>query len=241
VTLRVFRATGTPSQYLVVAEGGDLRSIPASSGLHTFATQIPVRAGDIIGVRGEVGACASQTGNSQDTYGVRGGTATPVGSSNTYTTSNAGFKWDISATLEADADCDGFGDETQDSSVDPNGCNPPAGQPSADGTLTIDANKGKVEKGRKVTLTGQLDVAANEACEPGRAIQVQRRLKSEDDSKFETFKTVQTDATGNFSLRQKVKKTYFYRAVVSETDACDDETSNSQKVRVQKKKAAQEA
>jgi hypothetical protein len=30
------------------------------------------------------------------------------------------------------------------------------------------------------------------------------------------------------------------RAVVYETDACDDETSNSQKVRVQKK-AAQEA
>jgi len=29
--------------------------------------------------------------------------------------------------------------------------------------------------------------------------------------------------------------------VVSETDVCDDETSNSQKVRVQKKKAAQEA
>jgi hypothetical protein len=113
--------------------------------------------------------------------------------------------------------------------------------PKADGTLTIDANKGKVEKGRKVTLTGQLDVAANEGCEPGRAIQIQRRLKSEDDSKFETFKTVTTDDAGNFTLRQKVKKTFFYRAVVGETEACDDELSNTQKVRVQKKKAAQEA
>jgi len=113
--------------------------------------------------------------------------------------------------------------------------------PKADGTLTIDANKGKVEKGRKVTLTGQLDVASNESCEPGRQIEIQRRLKPEDDSKFAPFTTVQTDATGNYSTKIKVKKTYFYRAVVSENDACDDETSNSQKVRVQKKKAAQEA
>jgi hypothetical protein len=117
----------------------------------------------------------------------------------------------------------------------------PAPQPKADGTLTIDANKGKVEKGRKVALTGQLDVAANESCEPNRQIQIQRRKKSQPDSAFATFETVQTDATGNFSLRTKVNKTRFYRAVVSETEACDDETSNTQKVRVQKKKAAQEA
>jgi hypothetical protein len=133
----------------------------------------------------------------------------------------------------------------------PNCQQPPAGggggagggqdQPKADGTLTIDANKGKVEKGRKVLLSGQLDVAANESCEQNRQIQIQRRLKSEDDSKFATFQTVNTDATGNYSLKVKVKKTNFYRAVVAETDACDDETSNSQKVRVQKKKAAQEA
>jgi hypothetical protein len=50
-----------------------------------------------------------------------------------------------------------------------------------------------------------------------------------------------TDSAGNFSLKVKVKKTYFYRAVVGETDACDDELSNTQKVRVQKPKAAKEA
>jgi hypothetical protein len=113
--------------------------------------------------------------------------------------------------------------------------------PKADGTLTIDANKGKVEKGRKVTLSGQYDTPTNEACEPNRQIQIQRRLKSQPDSAFATFETVQTDAAGNYTLKTKVKKTRFYRAVVTETDACDDETSNSQKVRVQKKKAAQEA
>jgi hypothetical protein len=160
------------------------------------------------------------------------------------------IRLNISAVLEPDCDADGFGDETQDSELTgPNCSQPPVPQPQpepqatskADGTLTIDANKGKVEKGRKVTLTGQLDVTANESCEPNRQIQIQRRLKSEDDSKFATFATVNTDATGNYTLKTKVKKTYFYRAVVAETDACDDETSNSQKVRVQKRKAAQEA
>jgi hypothetical protein len=111
----------------------------------------------------------------------------------------------------------------------------------ADGTLTIDANKGKVEKGRKVTLTGQIDVHGNEGCERNRAIEIQRRLKSEDDSKFATFVSVQTDVNGNYTIKVKAKKTYFYRAVVSETEVCDDETSNTQKVRLQKKKTAQEA
>jgi len=113
--------------------------------------------------------------------------------------------------------------------------------PKADGTLTIDANKGKVVKGRKVTLAGRLDVPSNEACEPGRQTQIQRRLKSEDDSKFATFATAQTDATGSYSLKVKVRKTFFYRAVVADTGACEDETSSSQKVRAQKKKAAQGA
>jgi hypothetical protein len=115
---------------------------------------------------------------------------------------------------------------------------PPA---KADGTLTIDANKGRVEKGRKVTLSGQYDTPFFETCEDNRTVEIQRRFKSESDSEFATFASVQTDDDGNYSTVVKVKKTYFYRAVVGETDACDDETSSSQKVRVQKNKAAQEA
>ena len=114
-------------------------------------------------------------------------------------------------------------------------------QPKADGTLTIDANKGKVERGHKVTLSGQLDVPSNEGCERDRAIEIQRHRKSEDDSQFKTFETAQTDAAGNFSLRKKMRRTRVYRALVQENASCDDELSNTQKVRVQKKKAAQEA
>jgi hypothetical protein len=117
---------------------------------------------------------------------------------------------------------------------------PPA--PKADRTLTLDTNKGKVEKGRKVRLTGQIDAPANEAaCEPGQTVELQRKAKKAPDTAFSTFDSVQTDTTGHFDDKVKVKKTYVYRALVQETAACDDELSNTQKVRVQKPKAAKEA
>jgi subtilisin-like proprotein convertase family protein len=111
-----------------------------------------------------------------------------------------------------------------------------------DRTLTLDTNKGKVEKGRKVRLTGQIDAPGNEAaCEPNQTVELQRKPKKAPDTAFSTFDSVQTDATGNFSDKVKVKKTRIYRAQVRETEACDDELSNTQKVRVQKPKAAKEA
>jgi hypothetical protein len=116
-----------------------------------------------------------------------------------------------------------------------------AGGGKADGTLTIDSNKGKVEKGRKVTLSGQYDVPTNEACERDRTVELQRKRKNAPNSAFKTFKTVKTDDTGNYDTRQRVRKTRVFRAVVGETEACDHEESNTQKVRVQKRRPAQEA
>ena len=51
MTLRVFRPTGTAHQYQVIADGSELKTIPAASGLHNFPTRIPVKAGDFIGIR----------------------------------------------------------------------------------------------------------------------------------------------------------------------------------------------
>jgi hypothetical protein len=139
--------------------------------------------------------------------------------------------------VEPDCDSDGLGDETQDPDIA--SCGPPT---KVSRTLSLDANKGKVEKGRKVRLTGQIDAPQNEAaCEPNQTIELQRRAKKAPDTAFTTFKTVQTDQAGNFAEKVKVKKTRIYRAVVNESEACDDELSNTQKVRVQKKKAAKEA
>jgi hypothetical protein len=229
--------------YFTIVGQSDVQA-PVANVLNTYPIQISVQPGDVIGFFFSPASqtCSSvpvDSGYSIGYYGAAGTDVQPGPPQ--FFISQLGVKLDISAAVEPDCDSDGFGDETQDADISSCPQPEPEPQPKADGTLTIDANKGKVEKGRKVTLTGQLDVSANESCEPGRTIQVQRRLKSEDDSKFATFRTVQTDASGNYSTKVKVKKTYFYRAVVQENAACDDELSNTQKVRVQKKKAAQEA
>ena len=114
LTLRVFRPTGTAHQYQVIADGSELKTIPASSGLHNFPTRIPVKAGDFIGIRATTGECGVNTLNPADTYDHNFGTATAVGALGNYAFNVTGWIIDIPATLEADADNDGFGDETQD-------------------------------------------------------------------------------------------------------------------------------
>jgi hypothetical protein len=92
-----------------------------------------------------------------------------------------------------------------------------------------------VEKGKKVLLSGQLDAPGNEAaCESNLAVELQRKKPSQ--PAFTTLEQLGTDAAGNFSTKEKVKKTFEYRAQVAETDACLGQTSNTEKVKVKKPK-----
>lgn len=113
----------------------------------------------------------------------------------------------------------------------------PARQPSleakAERSLVIEANKSKVEKGKKVTLTGQIEASASAtACEASQSIEIQ--AKGHPDSAFEELATVQTDAGGTFTLKQRLKRTLIFRAEVFETAACHGALSNARKVRVEK-------
>jgi len=113
-TLKIFRPTGAPSQFQVVGE-----SSPGSiaGGLNTFSTRIPVQAGDYLGTSGtatgKVVTVYCETPNPGDRVGVFPGNPTTGG-----TVSSIGEEGElqnpITLTVEADADNDGFGDETQD-------------------------------------------------------------------------------------------------------------------------------
>lgn len=46
LTMEVFRATGTPQEWEVIAQAGAPRTVAAGSGLNTFDTGIPVQTGD---------------------------------------------------------------------------------------------------------------------------------------------------------------------------------------------------
>jgi hypothetical protein len=149
MTLRVFRPTGTANQYQVIANGSELKTIAASSGLHTFPTQIPVQAGDFVGIYSRSGTCATQTNNTGDTYDFKFGTATAIGALGNHTPNN-GFIWDISAQLESDCDNDGRGDETQDTNL--SSCAPgttPTGPPP-----TLPSGAPAICRGVAATIVG---------------------------------------------------------------------------------------
>jgi len=112
--LKVFHPTGTPTQYQVVGESA---ASPISPGVNRFDTRIPVNAGDFLGAsgtyEGEVYSFYCITGNPVDRFAVF------LGSPSAGTTVNSvaeseGLQSPVTARVEADADGDGFGDETQD-------------------------------------------------------------------------------------------------------------------------------
>jgi hypothetical protein len=102
-------------------------------------------------------------------------------------------------------------------------------------TLTLDANKNKVKKGKRVIFSGDVNASGNAgACEANQTIELQRKKPTQ--TTFTIFQQLQTDSAGGFSLKTKVKKTREYRAVLGENQECEDATSNTEKVKVKKKK-----
>lgn len=113
-TLKVFRPTGVPKQLQVVGESA---TITLSGGTQTAPTRIPVKAGDLLGglatAGAESGVLYCTTGNAGDRVGVVSGSA-PSGSTVTIEDEQDGLQNPIVVFVEADADHDGYGDETQD-------------------------------------------------------------------------------------------------------------------------------
>ena len=127
---RIVRQVAETNYFTLVREGP---STPQTANqLNEFPVRIPVKGGDMIGLF--VGSsiapynCASPTGKAADVwyynpldYFAGGGTA--------FEGPGSGYKFDVSAQLEPDADGDGFGDETQDlcptNASTQGGCPPP--------------------------------------------------------------------------------------------------------------------
>ena len=217
--LKVARAAGTDSFTIV---GESATESPAASAPNTFPTRISVQAGDVIGffISGVDPECGRLDTPGYSIHFLLGDP--PPGITSTYMPL-PDRQIDVSAILEPDCDRDGFGDETQDPT------------PACPRTLTLDASKNKVKKGKKVRLTGQLnEVVRQGACESGQTVQLQRKRPGK--PTFKTVQQLQTDAGGNFSARKKVKKTFQYRAQVAETATCANGTSNTEKVKVKKRK-----
>jgi hypothetical protein len=114
-------------------------------------------------------------------------------------------------------------------------------------TISFDATKVKkkkaagkepllaVKKGKKAQFSGDVSAPQNVGgCEANQTVELQRKKPSQ--ATFTTFDQLQTDAAGNFSTKKKIKKTFEWRAVLGETQACENAESGSEKVKAKKKK-----
>ena len=70
-----------------------------------------------------------------------------IGEERTISSFGTNFRMDVSATLEPDCDGDGLGDETRTGLI---------GGTCPQRTLSLNVNKHKVKKGKKVELSGEV-------------------------------------------------------------------------------------
>jgi hypothetical protein len=118
-TFKIARASGAGT-YIFGAQTPPL-SIPTSSADQTVSQSIrvPARAGDVIGLSstvvsaGAFDVCTKYTDNGNDVAQVFTGDARGTASALS-PDGFSGFRVSVAATLEADADKDGYGDTTQD-------------------------------------------------------------------------------------------------------------------------------
>ena len=102
-------------------------------------------------------------------------------------------------------------------------------------SISFDVNKNKVKKGKKVIFSGDVVASGNVGtCESNQPLELQRKKPTQ--ASFTTFAQLQTNATGGFSLKQKIKKTFAWRVVLGESQACEDAASNAETVKAKKKK-----
>jgi hypothetical protein len=115
LAMRVYHPTGSAGTYSPTSESA-VQTLSGVNTVNEFPTRQRIEAGDSIGLRTGTPSttyfCLTNTAESaDDTYFLT--PAAAVGTFNAYVPLE-GFLVDVSATIEADADGDGFGDETQD-------------------------------------------------------------------------------------------------------------------------------
>jgi hypothetical protein len=120
IKLKIARPAGGVD-FSIVGEDGP-NAAAAANTLYTFPARIPVQAGDVLGLRIPPAGVRffRETAGGYIEHIVPGDP--PPGSTLTSSSSSSVVQLDVSAILEPDCDNDGFGDESQDPSVD---CEPP--------------------------------------------------------------------------------------------------------------------
>jgi hypothetical protein len=152
--LMVLRPTASPDEFIVV---GRSQYESFSGMLDVFLTRIPVQAGDLLGMRmlGGNFSCLMTTSDMADQVRHSNTSADPPdGATQTLNMVISATRILIAASVEADADADGFGDETQDQCPGQAGPNDGCAAPDTSAPDTA-ITKGPKDKTKKKQATFQ--------------------------------------------------------------------------------------
>lgn len=97
---------------------------------------------------------------------------------------------------------------------------------SGDRSVSLQAAKRAVPKGRKVRLFGQISAAT--ACAADQTVKLKARVPR---GRFKTIKSGVTNASGEYGFRVRVRKTKDYRTVAPRDGVCENARSNTVRVR----------
>jgi hypothetical protein len=95
--------------------------------------------------------------------------------------------------------------------------------------ITALLNKKTVKKGRKVTITGSVTALDTPACYSGVVLTVERSTRG---AIYDVVGSVTTDASGAYSVKQKVTKKSRFRLSAPATDACTSLSSPPRTVNI---------
>lgn len=100
--------------------------------------------------------------------------------------------------------------------------------PPGDRSITLDSNKSRVAKGRRVRLFGGIE--GDPACAASQTVEVQAKpLRG---GSFATVKTITTDAEGDYTTRIKMQAARRFRTVVPSAGQCEHAVSPTVTVRI---------
>ena len=104
---------GDPStQVGLMIVGESLAGAQTPDAVNTYPTRISVQAGDLLGIYAGGGGCGLTPSEGGDTYATNSSDE-PLNGTDVYT-KNVNGRFPVAASVEPDADQDGFGDQTQD-------------------------------------------------------------------------------------------------------------------------------
>lgn len=218
--------TGSCQTLTLVAREGGSALVGANVDIHVAGPDASVTFCTPIG--------GNETRRAPDQGGHLGDTHTDSGTKHAEgeTDSSGRFVFGVTAASDGRTDVFAWIDETDDDVFATSEPAAPAQVtfgPRGDRSISLEASRNRVRKGRKVRLFGAIDGAP--ACSADQKVRLQARIPGR---KFKLIKATTTNTEGEYSFRVRVRYTKDYRTIAVKDGVCERTRSNTVRVRAKR-------